>query len=175
MSTLFAKVGTSAGSTVEEGRDHFDFLRGRWAVTHRRLKSRLSGDSQWEEFRGACESRPIIGGLGNIDDNLIELPGGAYRAVTLRLFDPTNGLWSIWWVDGRAMRLEPPVQGRFENGTGTFLGDDLLDERPIRVRFIWSEITDDSARWEQAFSPDSGAKWETNWIMNFRRVGDLTE
>jgi hypothetical protein len=28
----------------------------------------------------------------------------------------------------------------------------------------------DSPRWEQAFSADGGANWETNWIMNFTRV-----
>jgi hypothetical protein len=25
-------------------------------------------------------------------------------------------------------------------------------------------------RWEQAFSPDGGQSWETNWKMTFRRV-----
>jgi hypothetical protein len=61
------------------------------------------------------------------------------------------------------------VLGRFENGLGTFLGDDTFDGRPIRVRFIWSGIAADAARWEQAFSADGGATWETNWIMDFRR------
>ena len=39
----------------------------------------------------------------------------------------------------------------------------------IAVRFIWSDITPRSARWEQAFSPDDGNTWETNWIMEFTR------
>ena len=45
-----------------------------------------------------------------------------------------------------------------------------LEGRPIRVRFLWSRITDTSARWEQAFSLDGGGSWETNWIMDFTRV-----
>jgi hypothetical protein len=28
----------------------------------------------------------------------------------------------------------------------------------------------DAARWEQAFSDDGGATWETNWTMDFARV-----
>jgi hypothetical protein len=40
------------------------------------------------------------------------------------------------------------------------------------VRFIWSDITGRSARWEQAFSTDGGESWETNWIMRFERTGD---
>jgi len=68
------------------------------------------------------------------------------------------------------MRLEPPVHGRFENGVGTFFGDDRHDGLPIRVRFLWSQIGTESASWEQAFSPDGVAQWETNWIMQFLRA-----
>ncbi|MBL8698112.1 MAG: DUF1579 domain-containing protein [Alphaproteobacteria bacterium] len=153
------------------GRDDFDFLHGIWRVRHRRLRTRLAGDKRWEEFGGACECRPLIGGIGNVDDNVIELPAGTYRAATFRLFDPEAGEWSIRWADGRAPRLDPPLHGRFEDGVGTFHGDDVLDGRPIRVRFIWSCIAAAAAQWEQAFSPDAGRSWETNWVMNFSRLG----
>jgi hypothetical protein len=67
--------------------------------------------------------------------------------------------------------MEPPVVGRFEQGVGRFYADETLRGRPIRVRFIWSEITATTARWEQAFSPDAGASWEINWDMRFTRIG----
>jgi hypothetical protein len=53
---------------------------------------------------------------------------------------------------------------------GTFVADDTLDGRPIRVRFVWSRITARSAQWEQAFSADGGASWEINWVMQFERA-----
>lgn len=160
------------GSPVpQDGRDDFDVLVGRWTVAHRRLQRRLVGDTHWVEFRGASEFRPIAGGLANVDDNVLELPGGTYRAATLRLFDPATGLWSIWWIDGRALRLESPVRGRFKNGVGIFLGTDTMDDgRHVQVRFTWSAITERSARWDQAFSADSGETWEDNWTMRFERV-----
>jgi hypothetical protein len=156
---------------AEGGRHDFDFFHGRWRASHRRLRNRLVGDTVWEEFAGTCDTRPLIGGLGNVDDNLLELPAGTYRAATLRLFNPGTGLWSIWWIDARNPALEPPVHGGFEHGIGTFLGDDRLAGRPIRVRFIWSEITSHSARWDQAFSADGGVSFEHNWTMLFERIG----
>lgn len=171
MPGLFAKVaGAPTDPSAKDGRGDFDFFAGRWTVAHRRLRRRLENDSHWDEFGGICENRPIIGGLGNVDDNYIELPAGAYRAVTLRLFEPATRRWSIWWVDSRDMRLGVPVHGGFENGAGTFFGNDTLNQRPIRVRFVWSDITARSAQWQQAFSADDGATWESNWIMRFTRT-----
>lgn len=148
----------------------FDFLVGRWSVAHRRLQRRLEDCTQWDEFPGTCDLRLILGGLGNLDDNVLELPAGTYRAATLRVFDPAAALWSIWWIDARQGQIEPPVRGAFVDGVGTFHGDDVWNGRPVRVRFIWSDITETSARWQQAFSADDGETWETNWIMQFTRV-----
>jgi hypothetical protein len=53
----------------------FDFLIGRWKVHHRRLKDRLAGSHEWAEFVGTSESRKVLGGQGNMDDNVLNLPG----------------------------------------------------------------------------------------------------
>src|SRR5206468_1895199 len=133
---------------------NFNFLQGHWTVTHRRLKDRLVHANEWEVFHGRCESRPILG-QGNIDDNEIDLPAGAYRAAAVRTYDPHSESWSIWWIDSRFPRhLDPPLVGKFSDGVGTFYADDSWNGRAIRVRFIWSGITAQSARWEQAFSDD---------------------
>jgi hypothetical protein len=149
----------------------FDFLHGHWQVTHRRLKERLCGGNEWETFDGQCKVWPLLGGAGNVDDNLLHLPAGHYRAATLRTHDASTGRWSIWWLDGRhPHRLDIPVVGAFEAGVGTFHADDVLDGRPIRVRFRWSHIDTPNPLWEQAFSDDGGAHWEMNWTMRFERT-----
>jgi hypothetical protein len=159
---------------IKTERDHaglhdFDFLVGHWRVHHRRLKERLANSLEWVEFEGTSALRKIMGGYGNIDDNVLEFPGGAYRAAGLRSFDASSGQWSIWWLDGRTPLgpLEPPVKGGFRDGIGTFLADDTFNGKPIRVRFEWSGITSTTCHWEQAFSSDDGVTWETNWIMDF--------
>jgi hypothetical protein len=149
----------------------FDFLMGSWRVHHRRLVERFAGSDEWQEFDGTSTARPILGGAGNIEDNVLELPGGTYRAISLRSYDPATDRWSIWWLDGRTPgRLDPPVLGRFDGGVGTFIGEDTFDGRPILVRFLWSDITEQTCRWEQSFSDDGGATWEVNWVMEFTRT-----
>ena len=149
----------------------FEPLVGSWRVHHKRLKERLNGCTEWEEFEGMCTLRSLMDGQANVDDNVLHLPSGTYRAASFRTFDPKTKLWAIWWFDGRnPHQLEPPVVGRFEAGVGTFMCDDTLRGEPIKVRFTWSDTTSPQPRWEQAFSPDGGKTWETNWMMGFTRV-----
>lgn len=148
----------------------FDFLVGRWRVQHRRLRERLAGCDDWQLFDGHCSMQLLLGGAGNIDDNVLDLPGGSYRAASLRSFDERTRLWAIWWLDGRNPHaVDVPMVGGFEEGTGTFYADDQFQGQPIRVRFRWTDTRTASPRWEQAFSTDAGNTWEVNWTMVFIR------
>jgi hypothetical protein len=148
----------------------WDFLVGRWSVRHRRLKQRLAGSTQWEEFGGTLHNWPVLGGFGNVGDNILELPSGTRRGASVRAFDPSAGLWSSWWLDGRtAGTLAPPLQGTLDRSGGTLLGDDVHEGRPVKVRVRWLRLAPDSIRWEQAFSADGGAGWEVNWVSDFAR------
>ena len=150
---------------------NFDFLMGSWRVQHRRLKHRLAHNNEWETFSGTCRAWRVLDGQGNVDDNVLEAPAGTYRAISLRSFDLEARSWSIWWLDSRhPHELDPPVVGQFRDGVGTFLANDTLNGRPIVVRYLWSDITPNSAKWQQAFSDDGGKTWETNWVMDFHRV-----
>lgn len=154
----------------EPARD-FDFYFGRWNVHNRRLKERLTGSTEWEEFDAQQSCRPILGGMGNEDEFVTDaFDDHHFIGITIRLFDPQKQEWSIYWMDNRRVRMEPPVVGRFERGVGTFYGRDQHKGVPVLARFIWSDIKPDSARWEQALSTDEGNTWETNWVMRMRRV-----
>jgi len=181
----FPGHATPAGELLPDRPHDFDFLVGFWNVAHRRLKERLASNHQWEEFTGTSKLWLTMGGFGTFDDNVINLPagmytgmqsnalqGGTYRASTLRGYDPKEKLWSIWWLDMRTPQgpLDPPVRGRFVDGVGTFLADDTFNGKPVKIRFIWSQTNTETPKWEQAFSPDGGKTWETNWEMHFTRA-----
>lgn len=147
----------------------FDFLHGTWRVTHRKLRERLTGSGDWLTLTGPSECRPVLRGIGNIDR--ITLDGNdEWEGMTWRLFDLKERCWRIHWSDTSTGRLDPPLTGTFDGGTGVFYGYDTHDGTPVRVRFIWRSIDESHARWEQAFSADGGGTWEVNWIMDFTRT-----
>jgi hypothetical protein len=158
----------STATNVTGSRD-FDFLVGEWRVHHRKLQA---DRNEWVEFDGTCSNRLVMDGSANIEEHKLNSPSGGYQAIGLRSYDLKTKKWSIWWLDGRypSGPLDPPVTGKFENGVGKFYSDYKDNGKPMRVRFIWSQITPKSARWEQALSSDEGKTWNTNWIMEFKRI-----
>lgn len=147
----------------------FDFLLGRWRVHNRRLWRRLVGSDDWEEFSASLEVRPILGGLGNVDQFRTMIGGEYFEGVSLRLYSLANENWSIYWVDTGNGELLPPVTGEFEGRLGSFFGEDSHEGSIVKVRFSWESVDEGTAIWKQAYSADDGANWETNWVMTLER------
>jgi hypothetical protein len=158
-----------------DGRADFDFFIGTWDSHQRKLKERLKVCDEWEEFSGVSVVRKILGGLGNFDEVTFDMAAGPVMGVTLRLFDPQTQLWSIYWSSSTRSVLDTPMVGRFEHGRGEFYDRETFEGRSIFSRFIWTSSGADACRWEQAFSPDGGRTWETNWTADFTRRNDATE
>lgn len=165
-----ASACPSATNASADGVRDFDFERGAWRVHHRVRRA----DGQWVEFGGTCTNRALMDGAMNVEEHVFERPTGTTRGVALRAYDAKTQEWAIWWVDSRDPHaaLDPPVKGRFVDGVGTFVSDGVVDGKPLRTRYLWSQITATSARWEQAYSRDAGATWETNWVMTFERAAN---
>lgn len=154
---------------MKDGARDFDFLMGRWRVRNRRLRERLRGCTEWEEFEATHSARPLLDGLGNEDEFRTDFWPG-FIGMSFRFFNPTTRRWAIYWADSVRGSLEPPVLGTFQGDVGVFEGKDIFEGRPILVRFTWSGVRTGAPRWEQAFSPDIGTTWETNWVMEFTRL-----
>jgi hypothetical protein len=146
----------------------FEFLVGAWDLANRRLKKALAGCTEWEEFPSSIECISLLGGMANLDE--VCTPSKDYSAMTLRLFNPEREEWSLYSFRSTNPFIDTPVVGRFTDGVGRFCGDDTFDGKPIRVRFLWSDITPTSAHWEQAFSVDNAETWETNWMNDLTRT-----
>ena len=158
-----------------DGRHDFDFLFGRRRIHNRKLVDTLDPDcTEWVEFDAVQIARTMLHGYGNYDHLLVKsMPphGQGYEGMSLRLYDPTDGVWRIWWMSTRFPgRLDTPVAGTFVDGVGTFYCDEEIGGRQVRVRYRWSQITGDSARWDQAFSYDGEQTWIHNWFSEHIRL-----
>jgi hypothetical protein len=160
----------SAEGEGHDPRADFDFYVGTWKIHNRRLKQRLKGSNAWEEFEGTSVARQIWGGAGNMDEYEADGPSGRIQGLTVRLYNPKSRQWSLYWANGANGVIETPMIGGFKNGRGEFYDQELFEGKSIYVRYVWSNITANSARWEQAFSEDGGKTWEVNWIMESTRV-----
>jgi hypothetical protein len=115
--------------------------------------------------------RPIWNGRANLVELEAEGPGGHFRGLNLRLYDPVAKQWSLTFANAAAGVLNTPAIGAFSNGRGEFYDQESLDGRAILVRFVISDITNDACHFEQSFSADGGKTWETNWIAQDTRIG----
>jgi hypothetical protein len=158
-------------ATAPASHHDFDFFLGHWQVAHRRLKQRLAGSNDWEEFEGTSHCQSLLGGIVNLNESLVHRSSGSYYGMGLRAFDAESGSWADWYLDGRKpTKIDVPGMGRFDEGVGTFLSNETFEGKPVVVRGRWSQVTPRSFVWEQAFSPDGGKTWETNWVMRHTRV-----
>lgn len=164
----------SPTAAPRDGAHDFDFLHGTWAIHNRRLRRPLSGSAEWYEYEARAVERPLWDGQGNLEEYDATLPDGTrLRGLALRLYDPAARRWTIHWASAANGRLDPPMTGTFRDGVGVFYSHEDYQGRMILVRFHWTPTGPGLARWEQAFSADGGATWETNWIMEFTRTSDV--
>ena len=155
-----------------DGQHDFDFLAGHWTLHLKRRLEPLTGSAKWVEFDGAGLYRQIWDGRANLNEFEAEGPSGHIEGLTLRTYNPETHLWSLFWANSREGVLDKPQIGRFENGQGEFYAQDMIDGKPVWVRYVWSKITPTSAHFEQAYSADAGKSWEVNWISDMTKTAD---
>jgi hypothetical protein len=122
------------------------------------------------KYEGTSVVRKIWDGRANLVELKVSGPAGEIEGLSLRLYNPQSRQWSLHYANSRSGLLTPPVIGEFRNGRGEFYGQDTLNGRAILVRFVISDITPNSCRFEQAFSDDGGKTWEVNWIAIDTRI-----
>jgi hypothetical protein len=172
------KAGAQSTSAMRDGQHDFDFEIGTWKIHLSRLQDRLAGSKTWVEFDGTSVTRKVWDGRGNLEEFETDSPTGHIEGLTLRVYNPQTHQWSIYWANSKDPALGQPIQpmvGEFKNGQGEFYDQELWKGRSVYVRFIWSNITPNSAHFEQSFSDDGGKTWEVNWITDQTRVADESD
>lgn len=149
----------------DNGANDFDFFSGKtWSVKGRKRVGRFIGSETWETMEGIETSRRI-GNIGMLESLKFPKWRPGKQIQIVRLYDTNTKQWAIYDANN-PMSISPPVVGSFSNGLGIFIGDDLIDDQPVKVRFTWT-CDFIHPRYQQEFSNDDGKSWEVDWQMTF--------
>jgi hypothetical protein len=172
----FAQSNSAAAKTdgqtfkQQDGQHDFDFEIGTWKTHVKRLLHPLTGSNTWVEYDGTTIVRKVWNGRANLVELVMDGPAGHFEGLSLRLYNPETRQWSLNFSNINSGTLSQPTIGEFKNGRGEFYDQETLNGRAIFVRFVITDITPNSCRFEQSFSDDGGRTWELNWIATDTRV-----
>ena len=173
---LAAQQGSAAADAsqgaVRDGQHDFDFEIGTWKTHLKRRVHPLTGSTTWVECDGTSVVRKVWGRKANLVELEADCPQGHFEGLSLRLYDPQSHQWSLNFSNANDGTLGQPTIGEFKNGRGEFYDQEPLNGRAILVRFVISDITARSCRFEQSFSDDGGKTWEVNWIATDTRADE---
>lgn len=174
LAALLCALSVQAAAAPElRDRSHdFDFLIGNWKAHVRVLPDRLTGSTTWVEYDGISNHKKLLDSNANFEefDAYSAQLKKRNKGQTLRLYNPATHQWSIYLVDVDKGTLDlPPVIGQFTGNRGEFYNQDTNKGRAIYVRYVWLNISPQSARMEQSWSADGGKTWEVNWICELSR------
>jgi hypothetical protein len=116
--------------------------------------SSRSASGEWS-FGWALGGRAIV--------DVWNVPGREH-GMAVRFFDPTIGVWRVSWSG--------PVTGRQIIFTAREQGEEIVlegEEDGLPVKWIFSQIEDDSFRWHAVCSRDGGESWQIMQEMRLTR------
>jgi hypothetical protein len=151
----------------------FDFLVGHWLVHNRRLRERLAAPActEWDSFPALLTLHKTLLGMANIERYQAELNGEPFEGMALRLFDPAQKLWTIYWISANAPRMDQhPVVGSFDGNLGRFYARHCHPDADRIVLYQWDKTDPAQPIWSQAISIDEGQSWEWNWTMVLSKI-----
>ncbi|MGA8866143.1 MAG: hypothetical protein WB510_04205 [Candidatus Sulfotelmatobacter sp.] len=169
---LAAETGVPHTTPPRDGQHDFDFEIGSWKTHVSRLLHPLTGSTTWVEYDGTSVVRKVWNGRANLVELEVDGPAGHIEGLSLRLYNPQSHQWSLNFANSSSGTLSVPTIGEFKDGRGEFFDQETLNGRTILVRFVVSDITPNSCRFEQSFSEDGGTTWEKNWIASDARIKD---
>jgi hypothetical protein len=169
-----ALYSTASSAEIPEKDRIYDWLIGSWAarvVDHGEDGSKRESKGEWH-FSHVLEGRAV-------QDVWISPPRSARSPETskignrygtsIRYVNPNDRRWHVVWIN--------PVSGAFNHLVAEIHGDDIVqsgyDDEGNAMRWIFSDIRANSARWYGERSMDGGKSWrlEAEFFLERESVG----
>jgi hypothetical protein len=123
-----------------------------------------------DRLRRTSVVHKVWDGRANLVELTVDGPADHIEGIGLRLYNPALHQWSLNSASNSVTTMGPPTIGAFKYGRGEFYDQEPFQGKAILVRNLWSGITPDSGKFEQAFSADGSKTWEPNWIATNTRT-----
>ncbi len=149
----------------------FDFIIGEWEIIGKRRKQWLSNNNEWIETPATCRIWKHMNGMVVLDEFFMERNGETHIGSNYRIYNKNTKEWTIYWASTAFpdLGLLYQVKGKFENGAGKFYGEENHNGKKVKIRFYWKN-ENGMPHWEQAYFDEKNEEWETNWVMDFKRI-----
>jgi hypothetical protein len=150
------KVLRAAGPLIVAGEDPqarlFDRLAGAWDIDY----TTINDDGSRQKTRGQLLVAWVLDGRALQDIWLVFPKPGEDRFIgtTLRFYDPARKTWRITWVSPIAQAVTL-LEGGDESGRIVLHGRGPKG----RLRWTFSDITDEDFAWRGELSTDGGTTW----------------
>jgi hypothetical protein len=161
--------GAPGAPELRDGQHDFDFNIGTWKTHIMRLQKPLTGSTTWIKLEGTVSVHKVWDGRAQMEEIEADGPAGHWEGMTLFLYDPSAHQWSQSFANSKLGVLSTPLIGEFKDGRGELYSQESFNGRTILTRAIWSDITPDSHRFEEAFSNDGGKTWEMTFKATLER------
>ena len=153
-----------------DGQHDFDFHLGSWKSEISHIQHSPTGATTWVKCKGSLVARKVWEGRAQIEELEADCPSGHIEDLLLFLYNPESHQWSLNAATANDGVVARPMFGEFKNGRGEFYDQEMIKDKAILVRQVWSDITPTSHRFEQAFSDDGGKTWEVNFVASLTRA-----
>ena len=139
---------------------------GDWDIINAKY---IQTDGTWVEMNGEVHFGWILGGTAIQDVWMGQIKGSekvTLFGTTIRFFDPKIDAWRSTWLS--------PIKGLVQTFVGRKFNDEIVLELQSKdsypERWIFSEITPTSFRWNAEETHDNGNTWLLTEEMHIRKV-----
>ncbi len=132
----------------------FDFWLGEWDLT-------------WgDDGIGSNHISKILDGLV-IQEEFDGTPSMPLKGISLSTYNANLGKWQQTWVDNSGSYLD--LIGEFKNGEMILSRDAVIQDKAIKQRMVFYNISKDELYWNWERSDDNGENWQVMWKIHYKR------
>ena len=160
---------TGSPSEARDGQHDFDFNIGVWHTHINRVIDPFTSGSGTVELDGTVTVRKVWDGKAELEEIEADGPKGHWQGLTLFLYNPRAHQWSQSFANSRVGILSANI-GEYRDGRVVLIGQDVVDDRTILVKAVWSDIQAQSHQYEESYSKDGGVTWVRSFTAHLARL-----